>query len=50
MLLFVGVALPQLLRLVREYPNLLIAMLDKAAVKTEKFGDATGEIHHLSDI
>jgi hypothetical protein len=30
--------------------NLLIAMLDKAGVKTEKFGDATGEIDRLSDV
>jgi hypothetical protein len=30
--------------------NLLIGMLDKAGVKTEKFGDATGEIDHLSDV
>jgi hypothetical protein len=30
--------------------NLLIAMLDKAGVKTEKFGDATGEIDHLSEV
>jgi hypothetical protein len=30
--------------------NLLIGMLDKAGVKTEKFGDATGEIDHLSEV
>jgi hypothetical protein len=30
--------------------NLLVAMLDKAGVKTEKFGDATGEIDHLSEM
>ena len=30
--------------------NLLMTMLDKGGVKTEKFGDATGEIQHLSDI
>ena len=30
--------------------NLLITMLDKAGVKTEKFGDGTGEIDHLSDV
>jgi len=30
--------------------NLLIAMLDKANVKTDKFGDATGEIDHLSEM
>jgi len=28
--------------------NLLVAMLDKAGVKTDKFGDASGEIDHLS--
>jgi hypothetical protein len=30
--------------------NLLISMLDKAGVKTDKFGDATGEIDHLSEV
>jgi hypothetical protein len=30
--------------------NLLIAMLDKAGVKTDKFGDATGEIDRLSEV
>ncbi len=30
--------------------NLLIGMLDKAGVKTEKFGDATGEIDRLSEV
>ena len=30
--------------------NLLVAMLDKAGVKTEKFGDATGEIDRLSEV
>jgi len=30
--------------------NLLIGMLDKAGVKTDKFGDATGEIDRLSEV
>jgi hypothetical protein len=30
--------------------NLLMTMLDKAGVKTEKFGDGTGEVDHLSDV
>jgi hypothetical protein len=30
--------------------NLLLAMLDKAGVPTEKLGDSTGELQHLSDI
>jgi hypothetical protein len=30
--------------------NLLIGMLDKAGVKTEKFSDATGEIDRLSEV
>jgi len=30
--------------------NLLVAVLDKAGVKTEKFGDANGEIDHLSEV
>jgi len=36
----------------RETPlnNLLLAMLDKAGVPTEKLGDSTGELEHLSDI
>jgi hypothetical protein len=29
---------------------LLVSMLDKAGVHTEKLGDSTGEIQHLSDI
>ena len=30
--------------------NLLLSMLDKSGVPTEKLGDSTGEIQHLSDI
>jgi hypothetical protein len=30
--------------------NLLLSMLDKAGVRTEKLGDSTGELQHLSDI
>jgi hypothetical protein len=30
--------------------NLLLSMLDKSGVRTEKLGDSTGEIQHLSDI
>ncbi len=30
--------------------NLLLTMLDKAGVQTEKFGDATGRAEHLSDV
>jgi hypothetical protein len=30
--------------------NLLFAMLDKAGVKTDNFGDSTGEAEHLSDV
>jgi hypothetical protein len=30
--------------------NLLLTMLDKAGVQTEKFGDATGKAEHLSDV
>ena len=30
--------------------NLLLAMLDKAGVRTDKLGDSTGELQHLSDI
>ncbi len=30
--------------------NLLVSMLDKAGVPTEKFGDATGELEHLTGI
>lgn len=30
--------------------NLLVSMLDKSGVPTEKLGDSTGEIEHLSDI
>jgi hypothetical protein len=30
--------------------NLLLAMLDKAGVRTERLGDSTGELQHLSDI
>jgi hypothetical protein len=30
--------------------NLLLTMLDKAGVETEKLGDSTGKIEHLSDI
>jgi hypothetical protein len=30
--------------------NLLLTMLDKAGVKTENFGDSTGEAEHLSDL
>jgi hypothetical protein len=30
--------------------NLLLAMLDKAGVRTEKLGDSTGELEHLSDL
>ncbi len=30
--------------------NLLLTMLDKAGVKTDKFGDSTGHAEHLSDV
>jgi hypothetical protein len=30
--------------------NLLLTMLDKAGVRTDKFGDSTGEADHLSDV
>jgi hypothetical protein len=30
--------------------NLLLTMLEKGGVKTEKFGDATGEAEHLSEV
>jgi len=30
--------------------NLLLTMLDKAGVKTEKLGDSTGTLQHLSDV
>ena len=30
--------------------NLLLTMLDKAGVRTDKLGDSTGELQHLSDI
>jgi len=30
--------------------NLLVSMLDKSGVPTEKLGDSTGEIQHLSDL
>jgi hypothetical protein len=30
--------------------NLLLSMLDKAGVHTEKLGDSTGQLQHLSDI
>ena len=30
--------------------NLLLSMLDKAGVRTDKLGDSTGELQHLSDI
>jgi hypothetical protein len=30
--------------------NLLLSMLDKAGVVTEKLGDSTGKLEHLSDI
>ena len=30
--------------------NLLLTMLDKAGVRTDKFGDSTGEAEHLSDV
>ena len=30
--------------------NLLLSMLDKAGVETEKLGDSTGKLQHLSDI
>ncbi len=30
--------------------NLLLTMLDKGGVKTDKFGDSTGEAEHLSDV
>jgi hypothetical protein len=30
--------------------NLLVSMLDKAGVATERFGDSTGRLEHLSDI
>ncbi len=40
------------LRYSKETPmtNLLLTMLDKAGVKTEKLGDSTGEIEHLADV
>ena len=30
--------------------NLLLSLLDKAGVRTEKFGDSTGELKYLSDV
>jgi hypothetical protein len=30
--------------------NLLVSMLDKAGVRTENFGDATGELEHLTGV
>jgi hypothetical protein len=30
--------------------NLLLSMLDKAGVSSEKLGDSTGKLEHLSDI
>jgi hypothetical protein len=30
--------------------NLLVSLLHKGGVNTENFGDATGELQHLSDI
>lgn len=30
--------------------NLLLSMLDKAGVETEKLGDSTGKLQHLSDV
>jgi hypothetical protein len=30
--------------------NLLLSMLDKAGVETERLGDSTGKLEHLSDI
>src|SRR5437016_2233416 len=30
--------------------NLLVSLLDKAGVRTENFGDATGELEHLSGV
>ena len=30
--------------------NLLLSMLDKAGVHTEKLGDSTGKLQHLSEI
>ena len=30
--------------------NLLVSMLDKAGVPTEKLGDSTGKLEHLSDV
>jgi hypothetical protein len=30
--------------------NLLLSMLDKAGVETEKLGDSTGKLQHLSEI
>ncbi len=30
--------------------NLLLSMLDKAAVATEKLGESTGKLEHLSEI
>jgi len=30
--------------------NLLLTMLDKAGVETEKLGDSTGKLEHLSDV
>jgi hypothetical protein len=30
--------------------NLLMTVLDKGGVQTEKFGDATGEAQHLSEV
>jgi hypothetical protein len=30
--------------------NLLLSMLDKESTTTEKLGDSTGKLEHLSDI
>ena len=30
--------------------NLLLTMLDKVGVHTDKLGDSTGKVEHLSDI
>jgi hypothetical protein len=30
--------------------NLLVSLLDMAAVKTESFGDATGQLEHLTGV
>jgi hypothetical protein len=30
--------------------NLLLSMLDKVGVRTDKLGDSTGKLEHLSDI